>query len=93
MCSLHTLDPHKKYHSSLLSDGKPCLDSLVLNFLQNTNKLITVGVFTRSRRAVLMNWKVRIILYNFLLSILYLILFLLAVISYDLENWNLINNK
>nr|XP_011465219.1 PREDICTED: uncharacterized protein LOC101309934 [Fragaria vesca subsp. vesca] len=57
VCSPHTLDPHKKYHSSLLSDGKPFLDSLVLNFLQNTNKLITVGVFTRSRRAVLMNWK------------------------------------
>ncbi|PRQ18401.1 putative tRNA (guanosine(18)-2'-O)-methyltransferase [Rosa chinensis] len=57
VCSPQTLDILKKNDSSLLSDGKPLLDSLVLSFLQNINKLLTVGVFVRSRRAILMNWK------------------------------------
>ncbi|ONI06355.1 hypothetical protein PRUPE_5G055400 [Prunus persica] len=48
----------KKYDSLLLSSiGKPLLDSLVLSFLQNINNLLAVGVFVRTRRAVLMNWK------------------------------------
>ncbi|KAI3973692.1 hypothetical protein MKX01_031112 [Papaver californicum] len=38
-------------------EGKPLLDSFVLSFLQNINDLISVGALTRSRRAVLMNWK------------------------------------
>ncbi|RZC48081.1 hypothetical protein C5167_041028 [Papaver somniferum] len=38
-------------------EGKPLLDSFVLSFLQNINDVISVGALTRSRRAVLMNWK------------------------------------
>lgn len=58
--SPQALDLVKKYDSLLLSSvGKPLLDSLVLSFLQNINNLLAVGVFVRTRRAVLMNWKVR----------------------------------
>lgn len=37
------------------------LDILVTTFLDNINHLLTDGTLTRSRRAVLMTWKVRII--------------------------------
>lgn len=40
------------------AECKPLLDSLVLSFLQNINNLLAVGVLVRTRRAVLMNWKV-----------------------------------
>lgn len=42
------------------TEGKPLLDSLVLSFLQNVNNLLAVGVLVRTRRAVLMNWKVTV---------------------------------
>uniref|UniRef100_A0A2P2MML6 Uncharacterized protein LOC105632355 isoform X3 n=1 Tax=Rhizophora mucronata TaxID=61149 RepID=A0A2P2MML6_RHIMU len=38
-------------------EAKPCLDLLVLSFLQNINNLLAVGVLARTRRAVLLNWK------------------------------------
>lgn len=57
--SPQALDLVKKYDSLLSSVGKPLLDSLVLSFLENINNLLAVGVFVRTRRAVLMNWKVR----------------------------------
>ncbi|OVA14952.1 tRNA/rRNA methyltransferase [Macleaya cordata] len=38
-------------------EGKPLLDYFVLCFLQNINDLLAIGVLTRSRRAILMNWK------------------------------------
>ncbi|TVU48714.1 hypothetical protein EJB05_08359 [Eragrostis curvula] len=43
---------NKKYHASKFS-----LDILVTTFLNNINYLLTNGILTRSRRAVLMNWK------------------------------------
>ncbi|XP_077235143.1 tRNA/rRNA methyltransferase (SpoU) family protein [Tasmannia lanceolata] len=44
--------------SALVNEGtRPLLDPLVLSFLKNINDLLAVGVLTRSRRAVLMNWK------------------------------------
>lgn len=39
-------------------EGTPLLDSLALSFLQNINNLLAVGVLARTRRAVLLNWKV-----------------------------------
>lgn len=39
-------------------DGKPLLDHLVLYFLNGINELLANGLLTRSRRAVLMDWKV-----------------------------------
>ncbi|KAJ0961816.1 hypothetical protein J5N97_029644 [Dioscorea zingiberensis] len=47
------------FNVSLQADGgvKPLLDPLVHSFMQNINDLLTEGVLTRSRRAVLMNWK------------------------------------
>ncbi|XP_028552832.1 uncharacterized protein LOC110107437 isoform X2 [Dendrobium catenatum] len=38
-------------------DGKPLLDHLVLYFLDGINDLLANGLLTRSRRAVLMDWK------------------------------------
>lgn len=40
------------------SEGKPWMDSWVLSFLQNVNSLLEVGVLARTRRAILLNWKV-----------------------------------
>lgn len=37
---------------------KPLLDSFVRTFLQNINNVIAVGSMVRTRRAVLINWKV-----------------------------------
>lgn len=39
-------------------EEKPFLDFLVLSFLQNMNTLLAVGALARTRRAVLLNWKV-----------------------------------
>ena len=44
---------------------KLSLDLLATTFLDNINILLTNGVLTRSRRAVLMCWKVRITLASF----------------------------
>lgn len=44
--------------SPISVEGQPLLDSLVLPFLQNVNDLLSVGVMVRTRRAVLINWKV-----------------------------------
>ncbi|KAM2624414.1 hypothetical protein TB1_031395 [Malus domestica] len=57
MFSPKSLDLVKNNGNLFLSDGKPLLDSLVLSFLQNINNLLAIGVFVRTRRAVLMNWK------------------------------------
>lgn len=38
--------------------GKFSFDILVTTFLNSINYLLTNGLLTRSRRAVLMNWKV-----------------------------------
>lgn len=93
VCSPQTLDLLKKY-DLFLSDGKSLLDSLVLSFLQNINNLLAVGVFVRSRRAILMNWKVRnISVQLFIIKFCLKFLSLLAVISYDHENWNFIKEK
>ena len=58
--SPQTLDFVSDKDKQLLSkvEGKPLLDSLVLSFLQNINDLLSVGVLVRTRRAVLMHWKV-----------------------------------
>lgn len=58
--SPQTLDFVSDNDKQLLSkvEGKPLLDSLVLSFLQNVNDLLSVGVLVRTRRAVLMHWKV-----------------------------------
>ncbi|XP_072962129.1 uncharacterized protein [Typha angustifolia] len=47
------------YSMSKQLDGKvePSLDLLAINFLDNINDLLTNGILTRSRRAVLMYWK------------------------------------
>lgn len=47
-------------------EEKPLLDSLVLSFLQNINHLIASGVLVRSRRAVLLNWKVQMYIYIYI---------------------------
>ena len=48
------------YNKSHFPDKEnlPLLDPLVLSFIHNINDLLANGVLTRSRRAVLMNWKV-----------------------------------
>lgn len=43
--------------SAPVVEGKCCLDSLALSFLQNINNLLAVGVLARTRRAVLLNQK------------------------------------
>lgn len=65
--SPQTLDFVTDNDKQLLSkvEGKPLLDSLVLSFLQNINDLLAVGVLVRTRRAVLMNWKVNNLYYIF----------------------------
>jgi len=45
--------------SAPVVEGKCCLDSLALSFLQNINNLLAVGVLARTRRAVLLNQKVK----------------------------------
>lgn len=62
----HIMENH--ISSSLDSEGKPVLDSLVLSFLQNINTLIAVENLVRTRRATLMNWKVLFLLPNVLFS-------------------------
>lgn len=54
------LDFIRENDKKLLSEveGKPLFDFLVLSFLQNINGLLALGVLVRTRRAVLMNWKV-----------------------------------
>ena len=55
------LDFVMAYNESHFSNDevKPLLDPLVLCFLHNINDLLANGVLARSRRAVLMNWKVK----------------------------------
>lgn len=64
MFSPQLLDTIRENDKLLLPkvEGTPLLDSLVLSFLQNINNLLTIGVLARTRRAVLMNWKVWICL-------------------------------
>ena len=61
--SPQTLGLFRENCKSLLPaiEGKPWLDSLVLSFLQNINDLLAVGFMARTRRAVLLNWKVMLI--------------------------------
>ena len=58
--SPQTLNYFCDNNKQLLSEvkGKPLLDFLVLTFLQNISDLLGIGVLVRTRRAVLMNWKV-----------------------------------
>ncbi|CAL9124432.1 unnamed protein product [Musa textilis] len=53
------LDFVMQYNKTLLPNGEVThlLDPLVLTFLHSTNNLLANGQLTRSRRAVLMNWK------------------------------------
>ena len=55
-----TFDFIMSYNKSHFPDKEnlPLLDPLVLSFIHNINDLLANGVLTRSRRAVLMNWKV-----------------------------------
>ena len=39
-------------------EGRPLLDSLVLTFHQHVNGILDAGVLVRTRRAVLLKWKV-----------------------------------
>lgn len=72
--SPHTLAFIRENDSPLLPDvkSKPLLDSLALLFLQSINNLVAIGGLVRTRRAVLMNWKVFTKLYylNFILPII-----------------------
>lgn len=45
------------------AEGRPLLDSLVLTFLQGINNVLEFGALTRTRRAILMNWKVLVIVF------------------------------
>lgn len=45
-------------------DGTPLLDSLALMFLQSINDLLAAGALARTRRAVLLNWKVMDLSYS-----------------------------
>lgn len=58
--SAQTLSLSWENFQSLLPaiEGEPWLDSLVLSFLQNINDLLAVRFMARTRRAVLLNWKV-----------------------------------
>ncbi len=47
-------------------NSKFSLDFLVISFLDNINNLLVNGVLKRSRRAVLMCWKVRTMSFSFL---------------------------
>lgn len=73
--SPHTLACIRENDNPLLPDveGKPVLDSFVCSFLQNINNLLAVGLLVRTRRAVLMNWKVFPSLYYFKVFFLYLV--------------------
>lgn len=55
----------KKNDKLMLSavEGKPLLDSWVQAFLQNINALLAAGVLARARRAILLNWKVKKLLF------------------------------
>ena len=39
-------------------EGRPLLDSLILTFHQHVNGILDAGVLVRTRRAVLLKWKV-----------------------------------
>ena len=51
--------------SVLQKEGSPILDSLVLTFLQGINSVLEFGSLARTRRAILMNWKVLAIVFFF----------------------------
>lgn len=61
------LDFVMAYNESHFSNEEvsPLLDPLVLCFLHNINDLLANGVLARSRRAVLMNWKVKMFYNSF----------------------------
>lgn len=44
----------------LETEGRPQLDSMLVSFTQNINNLLEVGFLARTRRAVLLDWKVLI---------------------------------
>lgn len=72
-------------------EGAPLLDSLALLFLQNVNNLLTVGVLARTRRAVLMNWKVMDLSYFKLLLIIALVFISFCIpktVCHRIWNWN-----
>lgn len=48
---------HNKLLYPNMEDGS-LLDPLLFNFLRSINGLLINGILTRSRRAILMNWKV-----------------------------------
>lgn len=60
MFSSQTLDCFNYNNKQLLpkESSMPLLDFAALSFLQNINDLLGTGVLVRTRRSVLMNWKV-----------------------------------
>ena len=52
---------------------KPLLDSFVWTFLQNINNLIAVGNLVRTRRAVLINWKVIVYFVSYISIMVYVV--------------------
>ncbi|GMH28826.1 hypothetical protein Nepgr_030669 [Nepenthes gracilis] len=57
--SVETIILIRQINSSLLpiAEDKPLLDSLVLTFLKHINNLLAIGLLTRTRAAMLLNWK------------------------------------
>lgn len=51
------------------TDDKALLDGFVCKFMRNSNQIIDGGLLARSRRAILMNWKVILPFYCFLIFI------------------------
>lgn len=84
------LDFVMEYNKTWLPNGEVThlLDPLVLTFLHNTNNLLANGQLTRSRRAVLMNWKVGLcfllFVCNFIIFYLFLYLMQTFIVSYDI---------
>lgn len=56
-----------------VEEGRPWLDSCIQFFLQNINTLLAVGVLARTRRSVLLNWKVMKLCFQDLFFFLYVI--------------------
>lgn len=69
--SLDVIRANNKLFPSAV-EVKYWLDSFALSLLQNINNLLAVGVLARTRRAVLLNWKVKnLFIGNFHFNVLF----------------------
>lgn len=70
------------------TDDKALLDGFVSTFMHNINQIIDGGRLARSRRAILMNWKVLLPCYCFLIFLLHFVVFTRKEMLFCLCNVN-----